>query len=246
MASPDAAPALRWVPGEVQTGTTTARLLVPSAAFPSWAPFSRVVETLATGGHTAPSHGHEHEEVLTWVVEGFASYQYGSEAAASTPANSVLLLYAPSKVSHRVSPSQGGTVRWLSLVLALPPSEVGASRLRTERTVESDVQPDGTAIRPLVGSGSKLPTRSGLSAREIRFADSGTTFQAVGRDRRAVVYVLAGRGTVDTVPVEVGEGVLIENASGIALHGRQGLRLLFASAPRDGPRRAAAEPLKSG
>jgi redox-sensitive bicupin YhaK (pirin superfamily) len=232
MAAPAPMSALTWVPGEVQSGLTTARLLVPTSAAPNWAPFSRVVETIATGARTIPSHGHDREEVLTWVVEGFASYQYGTDPATPTPSDSVMLLYAPSKVSRRVSPAQGGTVRWVSLVLSLPENDAGAPKVRSERTVASDVQPDGTQVRLLAGPGSKLPTKSGLMAREIRFANSGTTFQAVGRDRRAVVYVLGGRGEIDTQPVEVGEGVLVENSSGIAVHGRPGLRILLASAPR--------------
>jgi redox-sensitive bicupin YhaK (pirin superfamily) len=170
------------------------------------------------------------------VVEGFASYQYGTDPAKPTPADSVMMLYAPSKVSHRVSPAQGGTVRWVSLVLSLPESDAGAPRIRSERTTASDVQPDGTQVRLLAGPGSKLPTKSGLAARELRFVDGGTTFQAVGRDRRGIAYVLAGRGEVDTQPVEVGEGVLVENVSGIAVHGRAGMRILLASAPRCGPK----------
>jgi redox-sensitive bicupin YhaK (pirin superfamily) len=245
MATPASSSALTWVPGVVQSGATTARLLVPTSAAPNWAPFTRVAETIATAPRTAPPHGHEHEEVLTWVVEGYASSQFASDPVTPTPTNSVQLLSAPSKVTHRVSPAQGGTVRWLSLVLALPDSETGAPHLRSERAIESDVQPDGTAVRPLAGPGSKLPTRSGLMARGIRFAESGTTFQAVGRDRRAVLYVLAGRGEVDTQPVEVGEGVLVENVSGIAVHGRPGLRVLLASAPRGTPRRTSAEGSKS-
>jgi redox-sensitive bicupin YhaK (pirin superfamily) len=227
---------LKWVSGEVQSGATTARVLVPSSMAPNWAPFTRVVETIATGSRTAPSHAHEHEEVLTWVVEGFASYQYESGEAAAAHTNSVLLLDAPTKVSHRVSPAQGGTVRWVSLVLSLPQPESGASRLQTERSTESEIQSEGSFVRPLVGTGSKVPTLTGLVAREIRFAEASTTFQPVGRGRRAILYVLAGRGAVDTQAVQVGEGILAENVSGLAVHGRPGLSILLASAPRAGPR----------
>jgi redox-sensitive bicupin YhaK (pirin superfamily) len=244
MSAPAPPSVLRWVPGEVKSGATTSRLLVPTAVVSSWAPFTRVVETLATAPRSLPSHGHEHEEVLTWVVEGFASYQFGSEPPVPTPTNSALLLYAPSKISHRVSPAQGGTVRWLSIVVSLPDEDTGTPRARSDRTVESDLQADGTLVRPLAGAGSRLTTRSGLVAREIRFSQGGTTFQAIGRERRAILYVLAGRGEVDTQPVEVGEGVLVEHISGIAVHGHPGLRVLLASAPQGGPRRGATEPVK--
>jgi redox-sensitive bicupin YhaK (pirin superfamily) len=229
----------RWVQGEVQNRTTTSRLLVPTAAAASWPPFSRVVETIATAQRTVPAHAHEGEEVLTWVVEGFASYQFQAEPATPVSANSVRLLCAPTKVTHRVSPSQGGTVRWLSLVVGLPVGGADGPALFAASPGPSETQGDGTVMRALAGPGSEIPTRSGLRAREIRFVAVGTTFQAIGHGRSAVAYVLSGRGSIDDQPVDVGEGMLLGDVAGVAIHGQPGLQLILASAPRPGSPQAS-------
>lgn len=232
MASPaPAASRLRWVPGEVVVKSTTARLVVPSAGISSWPPMSRAVETLATQTRQLPAHSHEREEVLTYVVEGFASYQYESQPAVAMPAGSVRLLSATTKVSHRVSPARGGSIRWFSLVSGLPASADGAPSSQASQPRESELQPDGTVSRTLVGPGSGINSKGNLQAREVRFVTAGTIFQAVGHARRGLVYAFSGRGEIDSQPIEGGEAVLIEGASGIALHGQPGLRLLVASAP---------------
>jgi quercetin 2,3-dioxygenase len=224
-------PTLHWIPGEVIAKTTTARLLLPSARFSTWPPFTRAVETIATAARQLPAHGHEGEEVLTYMFEGFASYQYGTDTAVPLPPGSVRLLTAPSKATHRISPARGSAIRWFSLVVSLPPSVKGEPRVQSALPASTLPQPDGTVVRELVGPGSPVTGKSGLAAREISFVQTGTMFQRMGRDRRGLVYALSGRGTVDSQPIEGGEGVLVEGASGIAVHGQTGLRVLVASSP---------------
>jgi quercetin 2,3-dioxygenase len=224
-------PTLRWVPGEVVAKSTTARLLLPGPGLSTWLPFTRAVETIATAARQLPAHGHEGEEVMTYMIEGFASYQYGNAAPVPLPPGSVRLLTAPSRATHRVSPAQGSAIRWFSLVLSLPSSLKGEPRVQSAQPRSTETQPDGTVVRKLVGPGGSVFGKSGLSADEISFVQMGTTFQRVGRDRRGLVYALSGRGTIDSQAIEGGEGVLIEGASGIAVHGQSGLRVLVASAP---------------
>jgi redox-sensitive bicupin YhaK (pirin superfamily) len=228
---PAASPSLRWVAGEVQAKTTTSRSLLPSLSLTSWPPFSRVVETIATQTRQLPVHGHEREEVLTYVFEGFASYQFQDQAPIPAPSGSVQLLTAPAKTIHRVSPVEGGTVRWFSVVVTLPSSVQGAAKLQSVQTRPSDLQPDGTVVRELVGPGSGVSARSELTVREIQFAAGGTTFQRIGHGRRGIVYALSGRGSVDSQPIEGGEGVLAEGVAGIAIHGNVGLRVVVVSVP---------------
>jgi quercetin 2,3-dioxygenase len=224
-------PTLRWIPGEVVAKSTTARLLLPGPGISTWLPFTRAVETIATAARQLPAHAHEGEEVLTYMFEGFADYQYQSDPPAPLPPGSVRLLTSPSKSTHRISPARGSAIRWFSLVVRLPPSVKGDSRVQSAQPASTGTQPDGTVVHDLVGPGSPISAKSGLTAREVSFTSAGTTFQRMGRDRRGLVYALAGRGGIDSQPIEGGEGVLVEGASGIAVHGQAGLRVLVASAP---------------
>ncbi len=224
-------PTLRWFPGEVVAKTTTARLLLPNSAVAAWRPFSRIVETVATNLRQPPSHAHEREEVLTYMFEGFADYQYGTGTPESLPPGSVRLLTATSKATHRISPSRGSTVRWISIVLDLPAGVEGEPRVQSGRPRASEMQPDGSVITELVGLNSGITSRSGLIAKEVSFAQQGTEFNRIGHGRRGFAYVLAGRGAIDSQPVEMGEGVLLDHVAGVALHGQQGLRLVIGSAP---------------
>ncbi len=229
--SPPGGPSIRWVPGEVVAKATTARLLLPTGGISTWVPFTRIVETVAANSRVAPSHTHEHEEVLTYMFEGFADYQFESEPPVSLPPGSVRLLTATSKVTHRISPSKGSTVRWMSVVLNLGSGASGDSRVQAGTPRALDMQPDGSVVTELVGLNSGITSKAGLIAKEIRFAQDGTEFNRIGHGRRGFVYVLAGRGSVDSQPIQTGEGVLISGVSGVALHGQQGLRLVIASAP---------------
>jgi len=229
--SPPTTPSLRWVPGEVEGKTTTARFLLPTSTAASWTPFTRIVESVATNARQPPPHGHEAEEVLTYMFEGYADYQFESNAVVSLPPGSVCLLSAVGKATHRITPSKGSTVRWMSTILTLPSGTKGETKVQTGTPRSSEIQSDGTILRDLVGPGSTLVARSGLVAREVQFAQGGTTFQRMGHGRRGFAYSLAGRGAVDSQPVQVGEGVLIEGASGVAIHGQPGFRIVIGSAP---------------
>lgn len=232
--SSPAGPTIQWVPGEVVAKATTARLMLPTTNVTSWSPFTRIVETIATTSRQPPSHAHEGEEVLTYMFEGFADYQFGNDPPVSLPPGSVRLLTATGKASHRIAPSKGSTVRWMSVVLDLPPGTVGESRIQGGSPRPSEMQPDGSVITELVGLNSGLASKSGLIAKEVRFAQDGTAFNRIGHGRRGFAYAIGGRGAIDNQPIETGEGVLLDRVAGVALHGQRGLRLLIGSAPIPG------------
>lgn len=227
-------PSLQWVSGEVAAKVATVRRIIPSAKVDVWPPYVRAVESMAAGARQYPAHSHEQEEVLTYVLEGFASYQLEGGPPESMRPGSVRLFTVYDKTAHRISPGKGSSIRWFSLVLALSGGTKGENRLQSALPALSPVQAEGARIRPLVGPGTPVTSSAGLEAKEIQFAERGTAFLRVGRARRGIVYVLAGRGAVDAQPIEVGEAVLIERTSGFALQGTPGLRALVATAPAPG------------
>lgn len=77
-----------------------------------------------------------------------------------------------------------------------------------------------------------MASGAGLECQEITFVQPSTSFGHVGHDRRALVYVLAGKGTVSGQTIEGGEAALVEGTAGVALAGTEGLRVIFATAPR--------------
>jgi redox-sensitive bicupin YhaK (pirin superfamily) len=91
---------------------------------------------------------------------------------------------------------------------------------------------DGTVRTSLVGSNGPARTSSGLELIDIGFAKEATAFLRVGRDRRGIAYVLSGIGSVENHGLEPGHGVLLENMSGLSLHGEAGYRVALASVPR--------------
>src|SRR5437773_1508292 len=79
---------------------------------------------------------------------------------------------------------------------------------------------------------SRSGASSGLELIDIGFAKEATAFLRVGRDRRGIAYVLSGIGSVENHGLEPGHGVLLENMSGLSLHGEAGYRVALASVPR--------------
>ncbi len=209
-------------------------MVIPTPTQGPWAPFDRVGEVVVTVGRKFAPHAHQAQEVLTYVVEGFASYAPETGPVQSMRPGSVLLLTSPSRTSHSVNPSRGATVRWFAVVVDLPGSSAKNITIQTDTPIAAAPDPDGTVVRRLVGPGTKVTSSAGLSCEEVLFADEGTSFRRVGHDRRGVVYALAGRGQVDGEILEVGEAALVEDAAGLALHGRPGFRVLLVTAPRAG------------
>ena len=226
---------VRVVAGEIDSKDVTTRVVLPTTALPRWLPFQRATETIATPRRPFPPHRHEGVEVFTYVIEGSATYTYGSSSADPLESGSTKLLTAPTSASHAISPRKGRTVRWFSLVVALPDGRASAPGLQSSRAVTTDMQPDGTVLEELVGPRSALKSAAGLECEGIVFVQAGTVFRRVGHDRRAVVYALTGPGTIDYDPLDAGEAAFIENSAGVALQGDAGFRVILCSAPRTGP-----------
>jgi redox-sensitive bicupin YhaK (pirin superfamily) len=177
-------------------------------------------------------HAHEHEEVLTYVTEGFASYGLEGGPTDSIPQHSARLLTAPSRASHRVSPAEGAIIRWFNLVVDLPETVTGSPQLQSAGPGVPYVEMDTVRIRPLVGPRATMRSVAGLECEEMVFVQESTTFPRVGEDRRAILYALAGEGSVDQQTVSAGEAALIEGQTAVGVRGARGFRAIFASAPK--------------
>jgi redox-sensitive bicupin YhaK (pirin superfamily) len=228
-------PSLRIVPGFVETKNSTTRLVIPTSVQPAWPPYSRVGETVPSRARQFPAHAHEQEEVLTFVTEGSATYALGEGAAELLRPGSARFLSAPGKAEHRISPARGAPARWFSLVATLPPGIAGSPHLQANEAPTSFRSDEDARVRSLVGGTSSVSSLAGLEAAEITFEEGGTTFRRVGHDRRGLVYVISGRGTVDGKPIETGEAALAEGVAGIALGSVGTLRTIVATAPRSRP-----------
>jgi redox-sensitive bicupin YhaK (pirin superfamily) len=233
---------VRVVPGEVDARSATTRLAIPTSVQPVWAPFERVGETLASRSRQFSPHSHESQEVLTYVVEGFATYQLENQPLEPIQAGSVRLLIAPERATHRISPARGSPIRWFNLVVGLPPSHGGPRVERLESPAVTSLA-DGVRSLGLVGGASGLRSQSGLEATVYLFDEPSTIFQRVGHERRAVAYALSGRGTLDDQNLDGGEAALVEGAAGVAVRGAPGFRVIVSSVPiRAGPPGAVATP----
>jgi redox-sensitive bicupin YhaK (pirin superfamily) len=223
---------VRVIPGEIDARDATARTAIPTVAQPRWPPFERIAETIATPRRRVPQHRHEGVEVLTYVVEGSATYAFGTGPAEPLSAGSVRLLSAPTSVTHAITPGKGGTVRSFAVVAQLPAGRIAEVRLQSGQAVASPVQPDGTILRPIVGPGTSLTSAVGLAVEAIEYTSLGTVFRKVGHDRVAVIYALSGRGKVDDSALDGGEAALVDDAAGVAVQGHPGFRVVWVSAPR--------------
>ncbi|MCI4350485.1 MAG: pirin family protein [Thermoplasmata archaeon] len=223
---------IRVVPGEISAKDTTTRTVIPTAAQPRWPPFERVAERIASSGHRFPPHHHAGVEVLTYVVEGSGSYEFGPGPPDALVAGSTHLLTAPEPVAHAIRLEKGQTIRWFALVATLPPRSPTPLRLQSARAVVSGVRDDVTHVQPIIGAGTPIASAVGMEAEVVEFHGSGASFRKLGHDRVAVGYALSGRGAVDNEAVDGGEAALVEGAAGVALHGRPGFRVILVSAPR--------------
>jgi quercetin 2,3-dioxygenase len=223
---------IRVVAAEIEAKNATTRTAIPTAAQPRWPPFERVAETIATARRPFPSHRHAGVEVLTYVIEGQASYEFAADAPRPLEAGSTVLLTASQSVAHAIKPGKGHTVRWFAVVASLPPGSNALPRLQSARPEAAVGDSDDMRVRPLLGRGSTLESAVGLEAVEFQFRSNATTFRETGHERVAICYALAGRGTLGDVALEAGESALVEDAAGIAIQGQGGFQMVFVAAPR--------------
>jgi quercetin 2,3-dioxygenase len=223
---------VRVVRGEIGVKDVTTRTVVPTAAQPRWPPFERVAETIATPRRPFPRHRHEGVEVLTYVIEGLASYAADPGPPTPLEAGSVRLLTAPTPTFHAINPGKGQTVRWFSAVASLPAGASAGAGLQSDRPAATEGEAAGATVVRLVGPGSRLTSAAGLQALVIEHSAPGTSFQRVGHDRVAVCYALAGRGAIDNDPLDVGEAALVQDAAAVSVQGQTGFRAVVLTAPK--------------
>jgi len=218
---------------QIDASDVTARLLLPTAAQGPWMPFERVAETVATSRKKAGLHLHQAEEVVAYVLEGYVDHEDDAGHSDALTPGSVIVLTAHHPVQHELRMEKGRTARWLSIVLRLPwHTDPPPTSLLVRNAADAVEAADGTIQRPVVGANARADSPTGLELLDIEFPKEGTGFFRIGRDRRAVAYVLGGSGTIDNERVAAGQGALLENASGVQIHGKPGYRVALASVPR--------------
>lgn len=220
--------------GEVDAKDVATRAVIPSSQLEYWTPFVRVGETIATPRKRFGSHTHERQEVLIYFTEGSAQHSLSPKGAEELRAGSVIFLSAGAPATHAVNPLAGRTVRWFSVVAELPAGSSVVEEARTLSAAPTSAQPDGTTLSFLLGGDSPIRSRIGLEVVAILFPEPATTFRRVGPNRRALFYALAGRGTIDNVPLEAGEAAFVENSAAVSVAGTGGFRVVQASAPHPG------------
>ncbi len=233
MEPPPASRSVRIASGEIESRLVSTRLVIPSSAQPAWPPFRRLGESIASRGRQLPAHAHAAEEVLTYVIEGFASYQLDAGPSVPLSQGSARLLTALSRVNHRVVPAEGAAIRWFNLVVGLPQASVGGPQLQAAGPGVPPVEVDNVRVVRLVGPEAPMRSSAGLECADLLFVQESTTFATLGGGRRAIVYALAGHGSVDQRDLSSGEAALAEGLPAVAIRGAPGFRAILATAPRE-------------
>jgi redox-sensitive bicupin YhaK (pirin superfamily) len=223
---------VRVIPGEISAKDATTRTILPTTVQGSWPPFERVAETIASSSRRLPVHRHAGVEVLTYVIEGAGSYQYASEPGRAVDAGSVQLMTAPTSAAHAISPGKGQTIRWFAVVASLAKDSTAAPGVQFGHVPGAFAEPEGTIVHALVGPSASVRSSGGLECATLAFVAEGTVFRRIGHRSLGICYALSGNGKVDDQPIEGGEGALVEESSGIAIHGLPGFRLMVVQLPR--------------
>jgi hypothetical protein len=96
---------------------------------------------------------------------------------------------------------------------------------------EPAIEEDTVRVRSIVGPGAPMVSSTGFECQELRFTSEGTTIRKIGSDRRAVFYVVSGRGAVNQKDIEAGEAAFIEGMPGVSVQGGDGFWGILATAP---------------
>jgi quercetin 2,3-dioxygenase len=218
------------VHGEIDADERTTRLLFPTRDQAAWIPFERFAESMTTSRSRLGRHPHQAEEVVMYMLEGEVQHLDNSGRSETLTPGSSVVLTAHEEFYHELVTVTGKRARWLSIVVRLPwHTEAPPTSLQVKGPPDATEAADGTIQRPVVGPLARADAASGLQVLDLEFAKAGTGFFRVGRDRRAVAYVLGGSGSINETPVGPGSGILLADASGVAIHGTSGYRVILAS-----------------
>jgi len=232
MPSPRKTRSLTVAHGEIDASDKTTSLLLPNRDHGPWLPFERFAETMTTSRTKLGRHSHQAEEVVIYLVEGEVDHMDDSGRREGLTPGSVAVLTAHEEISHDLEMLKGKRARWLSVVVRLPwHTEAPPTTIQIKTAGDATEESDGTVQKPVVGPLARADGSSGLEFTDIEFARQATAFFRIGRDRRAVAYVLDGSGMIDDVPLKSGSGALLENMSAVAVGGAPGYRIVLASVP---------------
>lgn len=224
--------ALKVVHGEIDADERTTRLLFPTRDQAAWMPFERFAESMTTSRTRFGRHPHQAEEVVMYMLDGELQHLDNSGRSEMLTPGSSVVLTAHEEFSHELVTVKGKRARWLSIVVRLPwHTEAPPTSLQIRGPPDVTETSDGTVRRPVVGPLARADAISGLQVLDLEFARAGTGFFRIGQDRQAVAYVLGGSGSINETPVDPGSGILLADASGVAIHGTPGYRVVLASVP---------------
>jgi len=225
---------LRVASSRIDLEDVSGRVLFPSPAQGPWIPFVRFAETVTTGGGIdAEGHPHRREEVVNYVLEGRVEYEDNAGCRSVLETGTVALLTAREQARHNLNPDPSSRARWVSAIVRFSPTAGEAPhRVQIARGPIPPRGSDGVIERRLVGPRAPVASSAGLECMDIEFRLPGPCVRPMGRDRRAVAYVLDGAARIGGQPVEAGAGALIENTNEVSLEGASGTRVFLTSAPR--------------
>ncbi len=211
------------------------RVLFPSPEHGPWLPLLRFADTTTTrAGDPSEPHSHRREEVLNYVLEGEVEYEDDTGQRSRLGSGAVALLTAQETALHNLTPRAPPRARWISLVVRCSSASGGPGHMvQIARGPLPARNGDGCVERRIAGRGGAVSSNAGLECAEIEFRAEGRCLGRVGRDRRAVGYLLEGSGRIDGAEIDVGQGALLEDTPEVEIRGRPGTRVILVSAPRE-------------
>ncbi len=208
----------------------TGRLLFPTLHQGPWLPLKLLAES-ATRGPCAPDlHTHVSEEVILYVLAGGLAEVDPTGGRIESGEGSVRIHASGEEFLHDVVPLPGRLTRWVSLVLSLPKGSTPVSSPSRVFPPSSpkEVAP-GAFARALVGGAAEARSQLGAEISSLEFRDRGTVSLDVPSERRAVVYVAEGRGTILGERVRDGDGILTEGVGTLEVEAEPGFRGVFVT-----------------
>jgi redox-sensitive bicupin YhaK (pirin superfamily) len=199
----------------------------PSAALFYWS------HAITTGDCEFGLHAHEGFEIMTFVLDGEnAHYDTTTRTWTSLRKGDFQVIQSGSGVSHaeRIAKGTRAFQIWFDPDVERAMREAPAYRDLTSRDVPAVVEQDVT-ITEYVGGGSKVrPATAGLTIRKVAFSQAGGYTLPLGDGKRSMVYVVAGRARLDSLPASV-DDVMIASEGVVRVEHEPGCDLFVVEVP---------------
>jgi redox-sensitive bicupin YhaK (pirin superfamily) len=193
----------------------------PSAALFYWS------HAIAIGDCEFGLHAHEGFEIMTFVLEGEnAHYDTTTRTWTSLRKGDFQVIRSGSGVSHaeRIAKGTRAFQIWFDPDMERAVREAPAYQDLTPRDVSTVVERDVSTTEYVGGRSKVRSLTAGLTVQKVAFSQAGRYTLPLGDGKRSMVYVLAGRARLDSLPasqddvVIASEGVLhVEHEPGCEL-----------------------------